>query len=188
MRYGDLFNDAWGRSYTHYMEMHMVPTGLDVVSDEAVIKVALRSPEVQAVMKKYTNRLMKTFLMFSNVEGEVDLNSYVKMVDAAGLIDADLTRLEGRRSFVRSQIAAHIELNEAGYDMGGVPSEDDASDRTMDFNEFMASLPRLGADKWDNGADGDLPIYIKQERISEALARLGDQEKRRGRRGGRRLV
>ena len=186
MRYGDLFDDAWGRSYAHYMQMHMVPVGLDVVSDEATMKVALRSPEVQCVTKKYADALMQVFLMFANDEGLVELDGYVKMVDKAGLIDAELTRLECRRSFVRAQIAAHMELNEAGYDMGDVPDEGEASDRSMDFNEFMASLPRLGADKWDSGADGELPIYIRQERISEALAAL-EEGRRRGkkRRAGR---
>ena len=181
MRYGELFNDAWNKSYDHYIRMHMVPVGLEVVSDEATMKVALLSPEVKSVMKKYATMLMRVFLMFANDEGEVDLDAYVKMVDKAKLIDADLTRLECRRSFVRAQIAAHKELNEAGYNVGDEPiDEDDASDRSMDFNEFMASLPRLGADKWDSGADGELPIYIKQERISQALVEVLGRKNGRG--------
>ena len=172
LRYGEMYNDDWDRSYDHFIKMNLTPVALDVISDEAVMKVALRSPEVKAIMKKYSDALERVFIQYSNEEGEVELDHYVNMVTKAGLIDADLTRLECRRSFVRSQIAAHIELNEAGFDVGDVPDESDACDRSMDFNEFMSSLPRLGADKWDSGAEGDLPIYIKQERISSALASL----------------
>ena len=71
----------------------------------------------------------------------------------------------------RSQIAAVHELEEQGYDVEPV-DEASATDRSMDFNEFMHSLPRLGQDKWDSGPDGEAPIYIKQDRISCALATL----------------
>ncbi len=162
---------GWAKCYTQYVQDHLVPEGQHVVSDEASMKVALRSPEVVATMERHAAVLEDVFMRFSNDEGELDLLGFVKMVSKAGLIDADLTRLECRRSFVRSQIAAVHELEEQGYDVEPV-DEASATDRSMDFNEFMHSLPRLGQDKWDSGPDGEAPIYIKQDRISCALATL----------------
>lgn len=53
-----------------------------------------------------------------------------------------------------------------------VVDENNGEDRSMDLDEFFASLPRLGCDKWDEGADGELPVYIKQEKISSAMSGL----------------
>jgi len=175
VRYGHLFNDQWDRAYQHFMDMHMIPMGLEVTGDEATMKVALRSPEVLSVMEKYAPILKDVFIEYANDEGELEMEEYAKLVADAGLIDADLTRLECRRSFVRSQIAASQELEEQGYEVETI-DELNGQDQSMDLDEFIASLPRLGCDKWDSGANGKLPVYIKQERISEAMALLDPLE------------
>ena len=183
VRYGSLFNGRWGRSCQHFMDMHMVPMGLEVTGDEATMRIALRSPEVIATMKQYAPVLRDVFVEYADDDGELSLEEYVKLVSDAGMIDADLTRLECRRSFVRSQIAASNEMVEEGEADGGVDSgtSDGGDDQSMNLDEFIASIPRLGCDKWDSGADGELPVYIKQERISSAMAFLDplDAQQRR---------
>jgi hypothetical protein len=168
VRYGELFNGRWARAYQHFIDMHVIPMGLEVTGDEGTMRVALRSPEVISVMKKYAPVLQDVFMAYSNDDGELEMEDYVQLVTDAGLIDADLTRLECRRSFVRSQIAASYELEEQGLELD-VIDENNGEDRSMDLDEFLASLPRLGCDKWDEGADGELPVYIKQEKISSAM-------------------
>ena len=163
IRYGDLFHERWDRAYQHFMDMHMLPMGLHVTGDEATMKVALLSPEVAAVSRKYDSILVDIFEQYCDDDGELEMEAYVKLVSDAGLIDADLTRLECRRSFVRCQIASSNEDE---------ITEDNGHDHSMDVHEFVVSLPRLGCDKWDEGGDGALPVYIKQERICKALVVL----------------
>ena len=183
VRYGSLFNGRWGRSCQHFMDMHMVPMGLEVTGDEATMRIALRSPEVIATMKQYAPVLRDVFVEYADDDGELCLEEYVRLVSDAGMIDADLTRLECRRSFVRSQIAASNEMVEEGEADRGVDSgaSDGGDDQSMNLDEFIASIPRLGCDKWDSGADGEIPEYIKQERISSAMAFLDplDAQQRR---------
>ena len=161
----------------------MVPMGLEVTGDEATMRIALRSPEVIATMKQYAPVLRDVFVEYADDDGELCLEDYVRLVSDAGMIDADLTRLECRRSFVRSQIAASNEMVEEGEVDRGVNSgaSDGGDDQSMNLDEFIASIPRLGCDKWDSGADGELPVYIKQERISSAMAFLDplDAQQRR---------
>ena len=188
IRYGDLFNDQWGRALQHFIDMHMIPMGHEVTGDEATMKVALRSPEVINMMQKYAPVLKDVFIEYANDEGELEMEHYVQLVTDAGLIDADLTRLECRRSFVRAQIAASHEMEENGYQVDEEVTELNGQDQSMDLDEFIVSLPRLGCDKWDEGVNGKLPVYIKQERISAALALLdplNEVERRKKNRRGR---
>ncbi len=187
VRYKALFNNQWDRAYEYFIDMHMVPCALEVTGDEGKMRVALRSPEVLSVMDKYESILEDVFIKYSNDEGELEMESYVQLVTDAGLIDADLTRLECRRSFVRSQIAASNELQEQDYNVETVDEDNGQEDRSMNLDEFLHSLPRLGCDKWDEGVDGELPVHIKQERISSALSLLDPLSSKERRKKDRRV-
>ena len=157
-------------AYRQYVDELIRPQAKLVVSDEGVIRVGIRSAPVQVTLRRYHDALENVFLDYCDSQEELGLQEYVKVIYTAGLIDADLTRLECRRSFVKSQIAAALEAEEAGsQDLDGV---DHNSDRSMNFGEFLTSLVRLAFDKFDRGADAALALHNKVERICVSLSKL----------------